>query len=794
MPPKLLVEEELVESVFTWEMPYQLLQLILTDLLMQLESLKADNIEDEDDDTDNESAADTDVTPTADSAKRPKRHKRATSSIGMVSELIMQIQDDALERKNKRWREELTGRLERHIAEVEAAIMRYERANHGGLTFKPSTMKADVDLSYLGLNLHQQLFTVGNAMVTSWHDISMNDDEGDLIQQSRFESVDSGDDEDGNHSTAARYMRLVESAPVSMNRPTFNLPPVTEHESEGASLSDGLPDSNGSENKDLVSDEVYGDDMDDIDENEEDEDVEGDEDELTALGDDVVEGAEPPEPREALRRRLISFDSAEHIVHLYASGSSRIPVSREQRELAESIVALGLENVLEMEIADNEKSDPLDLESDDSEVEVEEEASTIEPKPEQPFSRHALYATTTVGAFAAHVYGFKKGGIRQLRAQLRRLRERMAKERERPGSDLTVEGLERECLELKWQIDRRLEVVLCQSMSALVTCFQQTLYVQLHTHGLEYLERLSEVGFLFSVESLLSTYRHEAGMLGDMDAAIRHLEQVRIKLRPVQSSRAAQFRVSMTTSSQGLVMELPLIVEAPSTQRSMHRIPGQDALTGAVYFALVSDEDWRRARNVFRHPISVVPVLFSQGINELQTVANTVGKDTLQKEINAENLVVLERYVKDWLSSRNSDGVKGDVSTPDGDALVSSLCELRGLVERASRGKHMDILTLSSAIARRVGGGRVTCCKSAKDRTAMSVTLEEATLLINHHDVRLDDRDHVTTLLRTHGVRRENARKNIGRAQYCFSALQNYLLPTDYQCPPGTGGGSSSLS
>ncbi|KAJ0405352.1 hypothetical protein ATCC90586_004489 [Pythium insidiosum] len=70
----------------------------------------------------------------------------------------------------------------------------------------------------------------------------------------------------------------------------------------------------------------------------------------------------------------------------------------------------------------------------------------------------------------------------------------------------------------------------------------------------------------------------------------------------------------------------------------------------------------------------------------------------------------------------------------------------------------------------------------------------EATLLINHHNLRAGDRDHVTTLLRTHGVRRENARKNIGRAQYCFSALQNYLLPTDYQCPPGTGGGSSALS
>ena len=32
-----------------------------------------------------------------------------------------------------------------------------------------------------------------------------------------------------------------------------------------------------------------------------------------------------------------------------------------------------------------------------------------------------IYSTTTVGAFAAHVYGFKGGGIRQLREYVERL-------------------------------------------------------------------------------------------------------------------------------------------------------------------------------------------------------------------------------------------------------------------------------------------------------------------------------------------------------------------------------------
>ena len=39
--------------------------------------------------------------------------------------------------------------------------------------------------------------------------------------------------------------------------------------------------------------------------------------------------------------------------------------------------------------------------------------------------------------------------------------------------------------------------------------------------------------------------------------------------------------------------------------------------------------------------IEVVPMLFTQGINEQQTVANFRGECTLQEEINKENLLIL---------------------------------------------------------------------------------------------------------------------------------------------------------
>ena len=150
----------------------------------------------------------------------------------------------------------------------------------------------------------------------------------------------------------------------------------------------------------------------------------------------------------------------------------------------------------------------------------------------------------------------------------------------------------------------------------------------------------------------------------------------------------------------------------------------------------------------------------------------------------------------DWVSKKQ---LRDKTSTPiydinELDRIQTSLTALKSNIPLSGRSKRMAILSLSSSIARSVGGGRVTMCKSAKDRTSMSITLEEANLLVRSHGLLADDVETFTNLLRTYGVRRENARKNIGKAQYCFSALQNYMLPQDYQCPPGTGGGSRAYS
>lgn len=825
---KILVEEELIESVYTWEMPYQLLQLVLSDLLVKLDALKREIGSDECDEPDESltSTPSSQVSSTSSSglpipaalptspsglhpvleleageksivsededrdsinygaqhsgifsaeAKQFVRPKGKQSSIGMLSEMIYQIQDDAMERMKRKWRLELISKMELYISRVEDAIVRYGDPQHGGLTFKPSTMKADQSLSFLALNLHQQLMTVGNAVPTSENDVSDND-----------------------YSRGERYARLV-------NTFIGTIIPSPSHRllHEPSSHDIGNLDDHGIEGDNYFTSEEYESDIDLV----EDEDV--------YIRERKESESSPLEPVEALRRRVISFDSAENIVNMSVAGcESTVPV--EQRKLAETVVALGIsgkdllgsfssidEKVEQPSIAEPVKStDSAPYTLTDG---LSGRAITV-PGTFQPFRHFHMYGTTTVGAFAAHVYGFKQGGVRQMREELERLRIRLVKEAENSSSDLTLEALERKFQELKWHIDRRLEVAFCQSMSSLVTCFQQTLYVHLHgdfpqngrkTINLEYLEMVAQVGFLFSVESLLSTYSNEAGMLGDMEAAVKELGRVRIKLKPVQSPQAAGFRVSVSSSRSGIVVELPLIICDPEAYpaRSMHRIPGQDALTGAVYCPLYTDEQREGMKRIVRRNIRVVPVLFSQGMNEMQTVANTVGTVSLQKEINAENVVILEKHFahfSQWHSKQQRSILFGGVEDMERMKLI--LERLQRNVANSGRTKRMAILSLSSSLARSMGGGRVTCCKSAKDRTSMSVTLEQANLLVNAHGLPADERPQFTTVLRTHGVRRENARKNIGKAQYCFSALQNYMLPQDYKCPPGTGGGSRANS
>ena len=69
-------------------------------------------------------------------------------------------------------------------------------------------------------------------------------------------------------------------------------------------------------------------------------------------------------------------------------------------------------------------------------------------------------------------------------------------------------------------------------------------------------------------------------------------------------------------------------------------------------------------------------------------------------------------------------------------------------------------------------GGRLTSCKSAKDRTSMAISLEQARLLLDQHGVAEAALESMLRSMRSQGVRRMNVEKNIGKRKYAFNALQ----------------------
>ncbi|XP_035461774.2 type II inositol 3,4-bisphosphate 4-phosphatase-like isoform X3 [Scophthalmus maximus] len=247
------------------------------------------------------------------------------------------------------------------------------------------------------------------------------------------------------------------------------------------------------------------------------------------------------------------------------------------------------------------------------------------------------------------------------------------------------------------QVVQRRHAVFSQALSALVCGFMLKLYGGLEDP--DFLQQLHSVGVLAQFESLLSTYGDEVGMLEDMEVGVADLSQVAFTVTEAKTEETDDLLPTLSGTWGSFVVEVPLTPET---------------------FALLPRE-LREGR-----PIRVHPVLFNIGINQQQSLAERFGDSSPQERVNHQSCERLRVYCR-ALGERRPDA-----------AGVQSLSDLLTSLERsvdARKRKNVEVLWIAATVCRQVSGVRLTSCKSAKDRTAMSVTLEQCVLLRERHSL-----------------------------------------------------------
>ncbi|KAF9317129.1 Phosphatidylinositol 3,4,5-trisphosphate-dependent Rac exchanger 2 protein [Podila horticola] len=162
-------------------------------------------------------------------------------------------------------------------------------------------------------------------------------------------------------------------------------------------------------------------------------------------------------------------------------------------------------------------------------------------------------------------------------------------------------------------------------------------------------DQLMSLGWLVQIESLLSTQGSELGMLHDYAQAVIDVrDSVTISFHCLPMSTPSLPTESLSPGSSKLPPDADDLAESRiqvSGRRGQLTVSfGLDPLQ----FSMLPEP--LKASSA---KIQMLPVLFSQGINEMQTISNLTGKNPIQHSINEDGLRQMQAYVaryKAWQS------------------------------------------------------------------------------------------------------------------------------------------------